>query len=158
MLHETLKTLRKQKGYSQEEAASRLNVVRQTVSKWEKGLSVPDADMLIRLAELYEVTVGELLGAPPAGEGEPGAPQPDMPEIAEQLSRINEQLIIRNRRASRIWKIVGGIVLGWLLLHLIGAVLSIAAFSTFRVEDMQTGQVIEEHYELGDTEATHLLP
>ena len=72
MLHETLKALRKKKGYSQEEAASRLSVVRQTVSKWEKGLSVPDADMLTRLADLYEVTVSELLarhGTAP----EPGA-------------------------------------------------------------------------------------
>ena len=88
MLNETLKALRRKKGYSQEEAASRLNVVRQTVSKWEKGLSVPDADALMRLSELYEVTVGELLGAPPSNEKKDD-PQPDMREIAEQLSRIN---------------------------------------------------------------------
>lgn len=157
MLHETLKDLRKKKGYSQEEAASRLNVVRQTVSKWEKGLSVPDADMLVRLAELYEVTVGELLGAPGGSTEAPDASQPDMHEIAEQLSRINEQLVIKNRRSARIWKIVGGILLGWLLLHLIGAILSIAAFSVLRIEDTVTGQVIEEHYEMDDPEATHTL-
>ena len=129
MLHETLKALRKKKGYSQEEAASRLNVVRQTVSKWEKGLSVPDADMLTRLAELYEVTVSELLGAPPAQNDTPESPQPAMHEIAEQLSRINEQLVIKNRRSSRIWKIVGGVVLGWVLVYLIGIILSVALFS-----------------------------
>ena len=49
MFSENLKTLRKQKGYTQEELAARLNVVRQTVSKWEKGLSVPDAELLLRL-------------------------------------------------------------------------------------------------------------
>ena len=54
MLSDTIQTLRKEKGYSQEEVAIRLNVVRQTVSKWEKGLSVPDADMLIKLAELFD--------------------------------------------------------------------------------------------------------
>lgn len=158
MLHETLKDLRKKKGYSQEEAASRLNVVRQTVSKWEKGLSVPDADMLVKLAELYEVSVGELLGAPQACEETAEQEQPDMREVAEQLSRINEQLVIRNRRSSRIWKIVGGIVLGWILLHLIGAVLSIAAFSVYRVEDTQTGVVTEEYFENEEAETALTLP
>lgn len=145
MLHETLKDLRKKKGYSQEEAAARLNVVRQTVSKWEKGLSVPDADALIRLAELYEVTVGELLGAPPEPD-QTAAHAPDMREIAEQLSRINEQLVIKNRRSSRIWKIVGGVVIGWVLVYVIATVLSVALFSvrwkavtneesTVRIED-----------------------
>ena len=52
MFGENLKTLRKQKGFSQEELATRLHVVRQTISKWEKNLSVPDADTLIRLAEI----------------------------------------------------------------------------------------------------------
>ena len=128
MLHETLRSLRKQKGYSQEEAAARLNVVRQTISKWEKGLSVPDADMLVRLAELYEVTVGELLGAPPSEEKTSKDPAQDMRGIADQLSRINEQLIIRNRRSARIWKIVGGIALFWILLYLV-AILSVVLFS-----------------------------
>ena len=63
MFNENLKTLRKAKGLTQEEFAIRLNVVRQTISKWEKGLSVPDADMLIRIAEILETSVSELLGA-----------------------------------------------------------------------------------------------
>jgi len=130
MLHETLKTLRKQKGYSQEEAAARLNVVRQTVSKWEKGLSVPDADALVRLAELYEVTVGDLLGAPPQTD-EPTDAQPDLREIAEQLSRINEQLVIKNRRSSRIWKIIGIIVAACIAFYLLIAVLITVSFSAY---------------------------
>ena len=131
MLHETLRDLRKKKGYSQEEAAARLNVVRQTVSKWEKGLSVPDADALVRLSELYEVTVGELLGAPPAQEDAPETPQPDMREIAEQLSRINEQLVIKNRRSSRIWKILGIIVAAYIAFYLLTVVLFTTAFSAY---------------------------
>ena len=63
MLSENLKSFRKSKGISQEELAVRLNVVRQTISKWEKGLTVPDADTLIRIAEILEVDVSELLGA-----------------------------------------------------------------------------------------------
>lgn len=100
MLSDTIRTFRKEKGYSQEEVAVRLNVVRQTVSKWEKGLSVPDADMLIKLAELFEIPVSDLLG----GKHSTGA---ETSSIAEQLSRINEQLAVKNRRAHRIWKIIG---------------------------------------------------
>ena len=64
MLNENIKKIRKSKGLSQEELAIKLNVVRQTVSKWENGLSVPDSNMLIMLADELDVTVNELLGEP----------------------------------------------------------------------------------------------
>lgn len=101
MFSKNLKTLRKQKGFSQEELASRLHVVRQTISKWEKNLSVPDADTLILLAEILEVSVSELLGS--KIENENGNVTND---VAEQLSRINEQLAMKNRRSRRIWKTI----------------------------------------------------
>lgn len=100
MLNENIKTIRRQKGITQEELASCLHVVRQTVSKWEKGLSVPDADIIQAIATELDVSVQELLGA----EVNPVA---DRSEIAEQLSRINEQMAIRNRRSALIWKVVG---------------------------------------------------
>ena len=62
MLNENLKTIRKSKGLSQQELAVKLNVVRQTVSKWEQGLSVPDSDMLISISEVLEIPVSMLLG------------------------------------------------------------------------------------------------
>ena len=62
MLNENIKALRKSKGLSQEELAIKLNVVRQTISKWEQGLSVPDADMLISISEVFETPVSTLLG------------------------------------------------------------------------------------------------
>jgi len=96
MLKENIKTLRKAKGLSQEELAIELNVVRQTISKWEKGQSVPDAEMLVKLAEVFEVPVSQLLGS----RIEPDA-QPDA--LAEQLARINEQLVIKNRRTKKLW-------------------------------------------------------
>ena len=99
MFSENLKALRKQKGFSQEELATRLHVARQTISKWEKNLSVPDADTLIRLAEILEVSVSELLGEKIENENATS-------DVAEQLSRINEQLAIKNRRSRRIWKII----------------------------------------------------
>ena len=97
MLSENLKNLRKTKGITQEELAIRLNVVRQTISKWEKGLSVPDADTLIKLADFFEVSVSDLLGSKVEKEA-------DTNSIADQLSRINEQLAIKNKRSQRIWK------------------------------------------------------
>lgn len=62
MLNENIRALRKAKGLSQEELAVRLNVVRQTVSKWENGLSVPDADMLVAIGEAFDTPVSVLLG------------------------------------------------------------------------------------------------
>ena len=115
MFGENLKTLRKQKGFSQEELATRLLVVRQTISKWEKNLSVPDADTLIRLAEILEVSVSELLGAKIENENTAS-------DVAEQLSRINEQLAIKNRRSRRIWKIVAIILAAIILINIFIAV------------------------------------
>ncbi len=62
MLNENIKAIRKSKGLSQQELAVKLNVVRQTVSKWEQGLSVPDSDMLISISKVLETPVGTLLG------------------------------------------------------------------------------------------------
>ena len=112
MFQDNLKTLRKSKGFTQEELAARLNVVRQTVSQWEKGQSVPDAEMLVKLAEIFEVSVSQLLGS----RIEPDA-QPDA--LAEQLARINEQLVIKNRRAKRIWTAIAVIVAGAILLQVL---------------------------------------
>lgn len=62
MLNENIKAIRKSKGLSQEELAVKLNVVRQTISKWEQGLPVPDSDMLIAISEALETPVSTLLG------------------------------------------------------------------------------------------------
>lgn len=86
-MSETIKALRTSKGLSQEELAIKLNVVRQTISKWEQGLSVPDASMLISLAEALGTTAGGLLGEPPT-EAEPDG----VKAIAEKLEIVNLQL------------------------------------------------------------------
>lgn len=111
MLGDNIKTLRKNKGLTQEELAIKLNVVRQTVSKWEKGFSVPDADMLQKIADILEIDVKQLLGT--NIEAEQGGN-----ELAEQLSRINEQLAIKNQHSRRIWKIAGIVLLVILLFNI----------------------------------------
>ena len=74
MLGENIKALRKARGLSQQELAGRLHVVRQTVSKWEQGRSVPDADLLVQLADCLGVPVEELLGTPAPESITPRAP------------------------------------------------------------------------------------
>ena len=95
MLNENIKNLRKSKGLSQEELAVKLNVVRQTVSKWEKGLSVPDADMLIALSQVLDTPVSTLLGQTLAPEE-----SDDLKAISEKLEVINLQLA-RKETAER---------------------------------------------------------
>ena len=101
MFQNNLKALRMKKGLSQGELAIRLNVVRQTVSKWEKGVSVPDAETLIKLADLLDTSVNDLLGSNVVPED-----SNDLDKIADQLVRVNEQLAIKNKRARRIWDVV----------------------------------------------------
>lgn len=97
MLSENIKTVRKSRGLSQEELAIKLNVVRQTVSKWETGLSVPDSTMLIALAEELDTTVSALLGEKIQDNSNSNIEE-DMRAISEKLEIINLQLA-RSRMA-----------------------------------------------------------
>ena len=95
MLNENIRELRKQKGLSQEELAIKLNVVRQTVSKWERGLSVPDAEMLLSLGEVLDTPVSTLLGETVT------ASQPDsLQALSEKLEVLNAQFA-RARESKR---------------------------------------------------------
>ncbi len=114
MLSENIKTARKSKGLSQEELAVKLNVVRQTISKWEQGLSVPDSDMLIALSDALATPVSALLG-----EFAVRAEADDQKAIAEKLEIINLQLA-RQKAARRK-------TLRWLLIALCAVTVIIAA-------------------------------
>ena len=111
MLSENLKVIRKEKGMSQEMLAQQIGVVRQTVSKWEKGLSVPDAEMLARIADLFEVSVENLLG-------EKLEEKENTNEVAVQLALLNEYLLNRSKRRRRIWKGIGIVLLVLLILYI----------------------------------------
>lgn len=99
MFSENLRKLRKQNGLSQDELAERLHVVRQTVSKWEKGLSVPDAHLLILIAQIFDISVSELLG-------DTMETQEDKNVIAQKLEQLNALLAEKNKRSRRIWRVV----------------------------------------------------
>ena len=114
MLNETIKALRKSKGLSQQELAVKVNVVRQTISKWEQGLSVPDSDLLIALSEALETPVSTLLGETVA-ESE-----------ADEVKALSEKLEIINLQFARR-KAVRRAALHWLLIAVCGGILAVAA-------------------------------
>lgn len=98
MLKDNLKTLRKNKGLSQEELSVKLNVVRQTVSKWEQGLSVPDAEMLISISNIFDTPVSTILG-----ENIDEKEKSDLKVISEKLEVINEQLSKKQKQKRKIF-------------------------------------------------------
>ena len=103
MLSENIKTIRKSKGLSQQELAVKLNVVRQTVSKWEQGLSVPDSDLLIALSEALETPVSTLLG-----ENVAEVEADTVKVLSEKLEIINLQFARRTamRKAFLHWSLI----------------------------------------------------
>ena len=131
MLSDNIKILRKKKGYSQETLAEQLHVVRQTISKWEKGISVPDAVMLDRMAELFEGPVSVLLGGGLEVEEE----QPsELNEIAQQLAVLNDQLVqqaVRRRKVIR-YAFVGVFAA---IFVLIGAAIGLRVYTESQLRD-----------------------
>lgn len=159
MLSDNLKTIRKNKGYSQETMAEQLHIVRQTVSKWEKGLSVPDAEMLNKISELFEVPVSVLLGGgipePVVNGGESSSAsnnsnesKPDasshesLNAIAQQLAILNEQLA---GRAARRRKLIRRVLLGSLAAIIVFMVLWYTAYYFYRVKPRQNAVLTEAH-------------
>ena len=136
MLQENLRTLRKARGLSQEDLAQRLHITRQTLSKWENGLSVPDAQLLLRLAEILEVSVAQLL----EGSSEPGQEEGEQISVAEQLERLNALLAERNRRSRRIWRIVAGVLIGAVALTALALLFSMIAFRSYTAEPAVSGE------------------
>ena len=120
MLNENIKRARKAKGLSQEELAVKLNVVRQTVSKWENGLSVPDSNLLISLAAELDTSVSNLLG-----ETMPEQKPEDLKVLSEELEVINLQLAKRERARTK--------TIRWMLIAVCaGIVLLYAAFGVMQ--------------------------
>lgn len=121
MLKDNIKNLRKEKGLSQEELAIKLNVVRQTVSKWERGLSVPDSSMLISLAEELGTSVNVLLGE--SVEEKTLNDDVDIKAIAERLEVINLQLARRSEMKIKLVR--------WILILL--CIVIVAVFIAFEI-------------------------
>lgn len=135
MFQENLKTMRKAKGYTQEELAIKLNVVRQTVSKWEKGLSVPDADSLCKIADVLDTDVSTLLG-------EEIVEETDKSAVAQQLAKISEQLAMKNQRSKTIWKVVC-IILFVIVVFYILAIVAFSVIASENIADSYSENMVE---------------
>lgn len=133
MFAENLKKIRKDKGYTQETLAEKLNVVRQTVSKWEKGLSLPDVDMLSKIVNVLETDVNILL------DGQ--ITTTDQSEIVKQLAKINEQLTIKNRRYKKIMKTIAIILLVIIIFGILLVILNMGTFIS--VSNSETTTTVE---------------
>ncbi|MEE0109028.1 MAG: helix-turn-helix domain-containing protein [Merdibacter sp.] len=94
MINEKIRYYRKKRGMSQEEMAVKLHVVRQTVSKWETGHSVPDADILIHISEVLEVPVCQLLDLNETSLEEKS--------LSKELERLNQLLAEKNKKENII--------------------------------------------------------
>ena len=112
MLKENIKQLRKSRGLSQEELAIKLNVVRQTISKWEQGLSVPDSEMLVSISKVLETPVSTLFG-----ENISETKVDDLKAISERLEIINLQLLQRKNATRKI--------IHWILISLCAVIIII---------------------------------
>ena len=143
MFSENLKTMRKAKGFTQEELAIKLNVVRQTVSKWEKGLSVPDADVLSKIADVLDTKVSILLGSTITDEADKNA-------VAEQLAKINEQLAIKNRRNKRIWKAIGLILVLVVLFNILLVIFNMSVFKSISTDISISEEINEDSISDGE--------
>ena len=147
MLGENIKLHRQNRGFTQEEVASRLHVTRQTISKWEKNYSVPDADLLVRLAEILEVETEELLGnTQQQTVNVKRAAQEQQSEYAKQLANIAEQMAIKNRRSHKIWKTIGIAIIIIVGFNILMAVLGMTLFS-FRKTSGQHNEPTVIEYE-----------
>lgn len=121
MLNENLSRIRRERGLTQAALANKLNVVRQSVSKWENGTAVPDADMLCRLADALDVPAQELLRGP---ERET---KMDTTADARQRTETNEQQLVRNRISGNALKAALGAAIGMVLLMALIMVLKLPA-------------------------------
>ena len=114
MLSENIKAIRKTKGLSQQELAIKLNVVRQTISKWEQGLSVPDSDLLISLSEALETPVSTLLG------------ETVMESEVDEVKALSEKLEVINLQFARR-KAMRKAIFHWLFIALCAGIVIVSA-------------------------------
>jgi len=118
--------LRKKKGLSQEELANRLNVSRQTISKWEVGDSTPDMEKLAAISELFQVSLEELVLDKVPEKA------PEKPAKSELYSDIKEKVLTEdNRKKAKKGLKIAAIVLGALVIADIVSFIVIAALHLF---------------------------
>ena len=133
MLSENIRFIRKSKGLSQQELAVKLNVVRQTVSKWEQGLSVPDSEMLISISQVLETPVSTLLGETVEQNDED-----DLKAISRKLEVINLQLAQNKNASKKGIRILLIVLLALIAAIWIGLIVLKSQYLTWNISDPET--------------------
>ena len=133
MLSENIRSIRKSKGLSQQELAVKLNVVRQTVSKWEQGLSVPDSEMLISISQALETPVSTLLGETVEQNDED-----DLKAISRKLEVINLQLAQNKNASKKGVRILLIVLLALIAAIWIGLIVLKSQYLTWNLGDPET--------------------
>ena len=132
-----IKEARIKKGMTQQQLADSVYVTRQTISKWEKNYSVPDAEVLVKLADVLEVQTSQLLGV--KADSDAQTTEEKQNAYAEQLAHIAEQMAVKNRQSKRIWKTIGIAFAVIIAVCIILIVMNIAFFSVYpTTEDVRT--------------------
>lgn len=157
MLGENLKRVREGRGMTQEELAERVHVVRQTVSKWEKGLSVPDADVLVVVAETLGVSVADLIGTD-------AVQAKSIEELSVQTAVLNEQIFLQNHRMEKtmtaVKRVAAACALAVILVVGMGAAIWLGAptsYSQITVEYEIDGAVREAHININTARGESLV-
>lgn len=137
---ENLRVFRKQKEFSQEYLAEKMNVSRQTISKWENGTAMPDLKKLTDLASLFDVSMDELLGT--------SAPDyktsvPDNAEL-ENLKQAFDEYKIKNKKTTIIFGVVSTVLVVALIVATVNLSNSVANLQS-RVNSLPSGQVIYQN-------------
>ena len=136
-ISEVIKEARIKKGMTQQQLADAVYVTRQTISKWEKNYSVPDAEVFVKLADVLEVQISQLLEV--KVDSDVQTTEEKQNAYAEQLAHIAEQMAIRNRQRKRIWKTIGIAFAVIIVVCIVLIVMNIAFFSAYpTTEDVQT--------------------
>lgn len=137
---ENLRAFRKQKDFSQEYLAEKMNVSRQTISKWENGTAMPDLKKLTDLASLFDVSMDELLGT--------SAPDyktsvSDNAEL-ENLKQAFDEYKAKNKKTTIIFGAVSTVLVVALIFTTVNLSNSIANLQS-RVNSLPSGQVIYQN-------------
>ena len=121
--NEKLVKLRKKAGFSQEELGNKLNVARQTVSKWELGETTPEMDKLVKMSEIFNITLDELIKEE---------------NVNEKINNTNSQKL-----AGIVIKILKGIGIFLIALLVITIFLIVVGLVTFNKTDESNTTVVE---------------
>ena len=131
-----LKELRKEKSITQEQLAEKLNVSRRTVSRWETGSNLPDLDLMMEMADFYQVDLRELLNGERKSE-------PMNKELKETVLQVAEYSNAEKKRSTKMVQIYLSLgILGLIINQILHATLTETNFWTAFLKGVSMGMAL----------------